>query len=121
MADVRIQLNLPSSNTVGGISTGNLASLPISFHNVPLVSLNDAAFEAMFAEVTDKSSATFDLSGTADVTAKTSIGDVPISGIPFDVSSTLQGRSIVLPPTPFTLSRLIQVSTLSEAQLPSTT
>ncbi|KAH0827584.1 hypothetical protein J3R83DRAFT_4307 [Lanmaoa asiatica] len=84
-------LNLPSSNTVGGVSTGNSASLPINFHNVPLVSLNDAAFEAMFAEVTDKSSATFHLSGTADVTAKTSIGDVPISGIPFDVSSTLQG------------------------------
>ncbi|KAF8557967.1 hypothetical protein OG21DRAFT_1504634 [Imleria badia] len=84
-------LNLPSSNTVGGVSTGNLASLPISFHNVPLVSLNDAAFQAMFAEVTDKSSAIFDLSGTADVTAKTSVGDIPISGIPFDVSSTLQG------------------------------
>lgn len=50
----------------------------------------------MFAEVTDKSSATFDLSGTADVTAKTSIGDVPISGIAFDVSSTLQGKSIIL-------------------------
>ncbi|KAG8213768.1 hypothetical protein J3R82DRAFT_10478 [Butyriboletus roseoflavus] len=84
-------LNLPLSNTVGGVSTGNLASLPISFHDVPLESLNDTAFEAMFSEVTDKSSATFDLSGTPDVTAKTSIGDVPISGIPFDVSSTLQG------------------------------
>ncbi|KAF8135624.1 hypothetical protein EV363DRAFT_1429344 [Boletus edulis] len=84
-------LNLPSSNAVGGVSTGNLAPLPISFHNVPLVSLNDAAFEAMFAEVTDKDSATFDLSGTADVTAKTSIGNVPISGIPFDVTSILQG------------------------------
>jgi len=49
----------------------------------------------MIAEVTDTSSAIFDLSGTADVTAKTSIGDVRISGIPFDVSSTLQGRLIV--------------------------
>lgn len=49
----------------------------------------------MIAEVTDTSSATFGLSGTADVIAKTSIGDVPISGITFDVSSTLQGRSIV--------------------------
>jgi hypothetical protein len=54
----------------------------------------------MFTEVTDKSLATFDLSGTADVTAKTSIGDVPITGIPFDVSSTLQGMSIVPQPTP---------------------
>lgn len=63
------------------------------------MSLNDAAFEAMFTDVTDMSSATFDLSGTADVIAKTSIGDVPISGIPFDVSSTLQGSSIILLPT----------------------
>ncbi|KAF8840051.1 hypothetical protein BDN67DRAFT_1054007 [Paxillus ammoniavirescens] len=85
------ELNLPTSDTMGGVSTGNLAALPISFHNVPLTSLNDAAFEAMFAEVTDTDSAAFDLSGTADVTAKTSIGDVPISGIPFDVTSTLKG------------------------------
>ncbi|KAF9222628.1 hypothetical protein BS17DRAFT_802839 [Gyrodon lividus] len=85
------ELNLPTSDTVGGVSTGDLAALPISFHNVPLTSLNDAAFEAMFSEVTDTASAAFDLSGTADVTAKTPIGDVPISGIPFDVTSTLKG------------------------------
>lgn len=47
----------------------------------------------MFAEVTDKASAEFDLSGTADVVAKTPIGNVPISGIPFDVTSTLGGKS----------------------------
>ncbi|KIK99094.1 hypothetical protein PAXRUDRAFT_30734 [Paxillus rubicundulus Ve08.2h10] len=85
------QLNLPTSDTMGGVSTGNLAALPISFHDVPLTSVNNAAFGAMFAEVTDTDSAAFDLSGTADVTAKTSIGDVPISGIPFDVTSTLKG------------------------------
>ncbi|KIJ67573.1 hypothetical protein HYDPIDRAFT_180379 [Hydnomerulius pinastri MD-312] len=85
------QLNLPTSNTVGGVSTGNLAALPISFKNIPLKSLNDGAFEAMFAVVTDKDSAALDLSGTADVTAKTTIGDVPISGIPFDVTSSLEG------------------------------
>lgn len=117
--NVKIQLNLPSSNTAGGISTGNLATLPISFHNVPLVSLNDAAFEAMIAEVTDKSSATFDLSGTADVTAKTPIGDVPISGIPFDVTSTLQGESIIALQMPLLLPYSIQALTLSVAKPPS--
>ncbi|EGO25193.1 hypothetical protein SERLADRAFT_448192 [Serpula lacrymans var. lacrymans S7.9] len=85
------QLNLPTSNAAGGVSTGNLATLPISFQNVPLQSLNNGAFEAMFAEVTDKSSAALELKGTANVTAKTNIGNVPISGIAFDVQSSLAG------------------------------
>ncbi|EIW82896.1 hypothetical protein CONPUDRAFT_101346 [Coniophora puteana RWD-64-598 SS2] len=79
------------SDSVGGVSTGNDASLPIKFSNTPLQSLNNGAFQAVFTEVTDTSSASFDLSGSANVTAKTSIGDVPISGIPFDVKSSLTG------------------------------
>jgi hypothetical protein len=74
------------------VSTGNLAALPISFHNVPLTSVNNGAFEAMFAQVTDKNSADLGLSGTVDVTVKTVIGDVPISGIAFDVTSSLAGE-----------------------------
>lgn len=85
------QLNLPQSDNIGGVSTGNLATLPISFHNVPMTSINNGAFEAMFAQVTDKNSAGLGLSGTADVTAKTAIGDIPIAGIAFDVTSSLAG------------------------------
>ncbi|KAG1851680.1 hypothetical protein F4604DRAFT_1933963 [Suillus subluteus] len=85
------QLNLPQSDNIGGVSTGNLATLPISFHNVPLTSVNNGAFEAMFAQVTDKNSADLGLSGTVDVTAKTAIGDIPIAGIAFDVTSSLAG------------------------------
>ncbi len=33
----------------------------------------------------------FELKGTADVVARTTIGDVPISGIPFNVSTSLKG------------------------------
>jgi hypothetical protein len=106
---------------MGGVSTGNIAALPISFHNVPLTSLNDAAFEVMFAEVTDTDSAVFDLSGTADVTAKTSIGDVPISGIPFDVTSTLKGKATFLVPQFLGLPSSTQASTRLEARLPLTT
>lgn len=72
----------------------------------------------MFAEVTDKNSATFGLSGTADVTVKTPIGDVPIAGILFDVSSTLQGESVVVLQPTTILSHSIQVSILLEAQPP---
>lgn len=46
----------------------------------------------MFAQVTDKNSADLGLSGTVDVTVKTVIGDVPISGIAFDVTSSLAGE-----------------------------
>ncbi|KAG1761975.1 hypothetical protein EDD22DRAFT_893760 [Suillus occidentalis] len=87
------QLNLPQSDNIGGVSTGNLAALPISFHNVPLTSVNNGAFEAMFAQVTDKNSADLGLSGTVDVTVKTVIGNVPISGIAFDVTSSLAGMN----------------------------
>lgn len=37
------------------------------------------------------SSVDINLKGSADVTAKTSIGNVPITGIPIDVVSTLKG------------------------------
>ncbi|KAI6169518.1 hypothetical protein EDD17DRAFT_1748665 [Pisolithus thermaeus] len=88
---VAAELTLPLSDNVGGVSTGNVALLPISFDNVPLQALDDAAFEAMFAQVTDRDLATFNLSGTVDVTAKTAIGNVPISGIPFSVLSSVNG------------------------------
>ena len=64
----------------------------MSFHNVPLTSVNNGAFEAMFAQVTDKNSVDLGLNGTADVMAKTAIGDIPISGIAFDVTSNLVGE-----------------------------
>lgn len=54
-------------------------------------SLNNAAFEAMFAGVTLTSEVDLNLRGTADVSAKTSIGTVAITGIPFDVPSSLSG------------------------------
>lgn len=75
----------------GGVSTGNLVDLDISFQNIPLTSLNNAAFEQLLSEVTLNAELSIELRGTADVTARTSIGDVPISGIPFDVTSDLKG------------------------------
>ncbi len=74
-----------------GVSTGNLADMQISFENLPLTSLNTGAFQQMFADVTLQSSVSLGLRGTADVLAKTSIGNIPISGIPFDVTSQLKG------------------------------
>lgn len=47
--------------------------------------------QTLFQQVTDASSADLTLSGTANVTAKTTSGDIPISGIAFNVPSTLNG------------------------------
>lgn len=68
-----------------------MADLHISFHDQPLKALNPAAFAQMFAAVTLTADLALDLKGTADVTAKTTIGDVAITGIPFNVPSTLKG------------------------------
>ncbi|KII92866.1 hypothetical protein PLICRDRAFT_102438 [Plicaturopsis crispa FD-325 SS-3] len=84
-------LKLPKAPTVGGVSTGNVADLVISFEKQTLQSVNDGAFQSLFQTVTDKTEADLNLNGTADVTAKTSIGDVPIAGIPFSVPSSLKG------------------------------
>ncbi|EPQ57376.1 hypothetical protein GLOTRDRAFT_120580 [Gloeophyllum trabeum ATCC 11539] len=85
------ELNLPRADTPSGVSTGNLVDLDISFHDQQFKSLDNGAFQALFAQVTDQSSASFTLEGTANVVARTTIGDIPISGIPFNVPSSLEG------------------------------
>ena len=85
------QLNLPQQDTDGGVSTGNVAPLVLSFQNQTLQSLNNNAFAAFFAAVTDTQGISFDLKGSADVVARTTIGDIPISDIAFDVTTTLKG------------------------------
>lgn len=85
------QLTLPKVPAVGGVSTGNVADLVISFHDQPLKALNPAAFAQMFAGVTLLNKLDLTLKGSADITAKTAIGNVAISGVPFNVPSTLTG------------------------------
>lgn len=69
----------------------------LSFENIPLTSLNTGAFQQLFADVTLQGSVSLGLHGTANVSAKTSIGNVPISGVPFDVTSQLRGLSTQMP------------------------
>ncbi|RPD52194.1 hypothetical protein L227DRAFT_623401, partial [Lentinus tigrinus ALCF2SS1-6] len=85
------QLKLPQVDAVGGVSTGNVADLVLSFEHQTLQSVNNGAFAVFFAAVTDTSGIEFDLKGSADVVARTTIGDVPISAIPFDVTTSLKG------------------------------
>ncbi|RPD52770.1 hypothetical protein L227DRAFT_646291 [Lentinus tigrinus ALCF2SS1-6] len=85
------QLKLPQVDAVGGVSTGNVAHLVLSFEHQTLQSVNNGAFAVFFAAVTDTSGIEFDLKGSADVVARTAIGDVPISAIAFDVTTSLKG------------------------------
>ncbi|KAI0660249.1 hypothetical protein C8Q70DRAFT_914138 [Cubamyces menziesii] len=85
------ELKLPKAAQDGGVSTGNVAPLLITFQNQTLQSKNNGAFSQFFAAVTDTSGIEFELKGTADVVARTTIGDVPISGIPFNVTTSLKG------------------------------
>jgi len=74
-----------------GVSTGNTVEVVISFENQPLKSLNNNAFEELLASATLTDEVSVRIKGTVDVTARTEIGDVPISGIPVDVTSSLKG------------------------------
>lgn len=82
---------MPSQDVLSGTSTGNDVDMTLSFSDVPLTALDDGNFDLFFAAVTLKTDVTFELSGSANVTGRTPIGDVPISGIPFNVSSSLTG------------------------------
>ncbi|KAK7064212.1 hypothetical protein R3P38DRAFT_3165227 [Favolaschia claudopus] len=85
------RLHIPMSPTVGGVSTGNEADLVITFEDLPLVAATQNGFQLLFAATTLTPSIDFVLSGSANVSARTTIGDVPINGIPFNLDSTLKG------------------------------
>ncbi|TFK75313.1 hypothetical protein BDN72DRAFT_885777, partial [Pluteus cervinus] len=85
------QLELPKAPADGAVSTGNAADLNISFTDQPLKSLNDAAFQAMFTQVTLQNHIDLSLRGVANVTAKTAVGNIDLSNIAFNVPSSLKG------------------------------
>ncbi len=61
------------------------------FRNQTIQSLNDGSFQDFFAQLTDTPGATFGLKGSTDVTADTHVGRVTIKGIPFNVTTSLDG------------------------------
>ncbi|KAH9485291.1 hypothetical protein JR316_0002199 [Psilocybe cubensis] len=85
------QLVIPQAPADGGVSTGNIADLNISFIDIPLESLDPTGFASLLSEVTLKPDVEIEVTGTADVTARTTIGNIPITGIPLNVVSDLKG------------------------------
>ena len=63
----------------------------MSWKSVPLVAQDHSAFMALFAQLLDTPRASLGVSGTAGLIAKMVIGNIPISGIPFNVTTSLGG------------------------------
>ncbi|GAA6057282.1 hypothetical protein JCM3770_004534 [Rhodotorula araucariae] len=85
-------LELPVEKSVSAeTSTGQNAALVLAFKKRILSSLNDGAFQDFFNAVTNTDGVDFNLHGGANVTAQTNAGNIPISGIPFAVDTSLAG------------------------------
>ncbi|SPO24995.1 probable conserved hypothetical Ustilago-specific protein [Ustilago trichophora] len=86
-------LDLPLSNVQAGTSRGpqDFQALQLMWRRQNIVAVDRPNFQAFFAQLTDTPRGTFALRGGTDVVAKTVIGNIPIGGIPFNVTTTLAG------------------------------
>ncbi|KAM0750211.1 hypothetical protein T439DRAFT_247618 [Meredithblackwellia eburnea MCA 4105] len=86
-------LTLPVENAVSAqTSTGQDANLVLDFKTKRILqSLNTGSFNDFFNAVTNTAEVSFILHGGANVTAATNAGDIPITGIPFSVTTSLLG------------------------------
>lgn len=86
-------LDLPLANVQAGTSRGpqDFQALQLMWRRQNIVAVDRPNFQAFFAQLTDTPRGTFALRGGTDVVAKTVIGNIPIGGIPFNVTTTLAG------------------------------
>ncbi|TKY86943.1 hypothetical protein EX895_004231 [Sporisorium graminicola] len=86
-------LALPSVPVQAGISHGpmDIQALQLAWRRQNLIAGDHANFQAFLAQLTDRDRGTFDMIGSADIVARTAIGDVFITGVPFRVTTTLSG------------------------------
>ena len=90
---VAAKLTLSMRNARAGTSHGPNDHQPliISWKNVPLIAQDRSAFMALLADLLDTPRATFGVSGTAGLIGKMVIGNIPIDGIPFNVTTSMAG------------------------------
>lgn len=88
------QINLPLADVVkAGTSRGptDMRPLELSFRDQTIMSLNNAQFQLFLATLANTTGATFEVFGSTSVVAATQIGNPTITGIPFNVSTSLIG------------------------------
>lgn len=90
---VAAHLDLPLLTARAGTSHGptEVQPLALSFNNYRLHATNHDVFGNMFAGILNTKGVTLSLSGGANLIAKMVIGNIPIQGIPFNVSTYLNG------------------------------
>ena len=103
---VAASLNLPLRTVQAGTSHGPNEHRPLimSWKSERMVAEDRTAYMAMLAKILDTPRATLGLTGSAGLVAKMVIGNIPIEGIPFNVSTSLAGLNSLTGKT--TLKRL---------------
>lgn len=76
-----------------GVSRGpdDIQELVLDFNKEQLVAIDRGSYQRFLARTTNFPEVDFGLKGTTDVTSITEIGNVVITGIPFNVTSNLDG------------------------------
>ena len=90
---VAATLTLPMQTARAGTSRGPSDHEPLilSWKNIPLVAQDRSAFTAMISQLLNAPRASLGVSGTAGLIAKMVIGNIPIDGIPFNATTSLNG------------------------------
>ncbi|WFC96530.1 hypothetical protein MBRA1_003191 [Malassezia brasiliensis] len=103
---VAARLYLPLRTVQAGTSHGPNEHRPLimSWKSERMVAEDRTAYMAMLAKILDTPRATLGLTGSAGLVAKMVIGNIPIEGIPFNVSTSLAGLNSLTGKT--TLKRL---------------
>ncbi|CAG8555047.1 18324_t:CDS:2, partial [Racocetra fulgida] len=83
------------STSIITVTTDNGTDIIINIPPTPLnvISGNDNIYQTFFANLTKNDQGLVYIKGLASIVANTSLGPIPINGIPFNVSTTLQGFS----------------------------
>ncbi|WFD32817.1 hypothetical protein MSPP1_003868 [Malassezia sp. CBS 17886] len=86
-------LQVPMKDVVAGTSTGpnDMQTLAVNWRDIPLRAVDHAQFQAMLANLAVSKRTTLGVRGAADLVARMVIGDIPINGVPFDLSTSLAG------------------------------
>ncbi|WFD44515.1 hypothetical protein MPSI1_003183 [Malassezia psittaci] len=92
---VAATLNIPLKSVSSGTGTSHGPNdrqpLILAWKHEPLTAVNRDSFTALLAQILDKPRATFGIQGTAGLIARLVIGDIPINGIPFNVTTSVAG------------------------------
>lgn len=86
-------LKVPLLKDSAGTSHGPTDKQPltVSFYNYRLTAVNRDSFTALFSDLVNMAHVTFGLHGAANLIGQMVIGNIPINGIPFNVSTNQPG------------------------------